>query len=144
MLGYEPEHVFNYEVGFKGTLADGRLSIAGDIFLMDYQDKQEGISIDNSDGRYGGDPNVSITMNAATVTIRGIELELRAVPWDNGFFSLDLGRLTNEYGEFSSFNPDNPGVLQDLSGVTISDLSPEWTINTTDDQHDCRAPVRSR
>ena len=131
LLSYEPEHVFNYEVGFKGTLADGRLSIAGDIFLMDYQDKQEGISIDNSDGRYGGDPNVSIRTNASTVAISGIELEVRAIPWDNGFLSLDLGRLTNEYGEFSAFNPDNPGVLDDLSGVTISDLSPEWTINTT-------------
>jgi len=131
LLAYNPEHVYNYEVGFKGSFADGNISLAGDIFYMDYRDKQEGINIDNSDGTYGGDTNVTITTNAATVDIYGIELELRAVPWDGGFVTLDVGWLKNEYGEFKSFDPNAPGGFEDRSGLTIADYSPEWTINAT-------------
>jgi outer membrane receptor protein involved in Fe transport len=131
LLPYNPEHVFNYEVGFKGTLLDGRLRIAGDVFIMEYEDKQESIGIDNTDGRFGGDPNIAIITNAATVDISGIELELRAQPWDGGFLSLDLGYLNNEYGAFTSFDPDAPGGFEDRSGLTIADYSPEWTLNST-------------
>jgi iron complex outermembrane receptor protein len=128
LLAYEPEHVYNYEVGFKGTFSDGNVSIAGDVFFMDYEDKQESISIDNTNGLYGGDPNIGITTNAATVDIYGIELELRAVPWDGGFVSVDVGYLKNEYGAFSSFDPDAQGGSVDLTGLRIADYSPEWTI----------------
>lgn len=131
LLSYQPEHVNNYEVGFKGSFADGNIQIAGDIFFMDYQDKQESIGIDNTNGLYGGDPNIGITTNAATVDISGIEFELRAIPWDNGFLTLDIGYLRNEYGAFTSFDPDAQGGTVDLSGLTIADYSPELTLNVT-------------
>jgi outer membrane receptor protein involved in Fe transport len=131
LLSYDPETVTNYEVGFKGSFRDGMVNLAAAVFFMDYQDKQEGITIDNTDGRYGGDPNVSITTNAATVDISGIEVELRMIPWDNGFLSVDLGYLKNEYGAFQSFDPDAPGGVVDNSNLRIADYSPEWTINAT-------------
>jgi len=131
LLSYDPEHVTNYELGFKGSFRDGMVNVAAAVFFMDYTDKQEGISIDNSDGRYGGDPNVSITTNAATVDISGIEVELRMIPWDNGFLSVDAGYLSNEYGAFTSFDPDSPTGTIDQSGLTIADYSPEWTLNAT-------------
>ena len=131
LLTYNPEHVANYEVGYKGTLADGRVRIAGDVFFMDYTDKQEQVSIDNSDGRFGGDPQIGIVTNAATVDIVGIEFELRATPWDGGFVSLDVGRLEATYGKFESFDPDSPDQLIDQSALSIADYSPEWTINAT-------------
>ena len=131
LLTYQPEHVANYEVGYKGTLADGRVRLAADVFWMDYADKQEQISIDNADGRYGGDPQIGIVTNAATVDIIGIELELRASLWDGGFVSLDIGRLEAEYGAFESFDPDSPDALIDQSDLSIADYAPEWTINAT-------------
>ena len=131
LLTYDPEHVSNYEVGYKGTLADGRVRVAGDVFFMDYSDKQEQISIDNADGRYGGDPQIGIVANAATVDIVGIEFELRASPWDGGFVSLDVGRLEATYGKFESFDPESPDALIDQSSLSIADYSPEWTINAT-------------
>ena len=131
LLTYQPEHVANYEVGYKGTLADGRVRVAGDVFLMDYSDKQEQISIDNSDGRYGGDPQLGITTNAATVDIVGIEFELRAVPWDGGFVSLDVGRLDAQYSEFKFRDPANPSQEIDRSLLSIADYAPEWTVNAT-------------
>ena len=131
LLTYNPEHVANYEIGYKGTLADGRVRIAGDLFWMDYTDKQEQVNIDNSDGRFGGDPALNIVTNAATVDIIGIEFELRATPWDGGFISLDVGRLEATYGKYESFDPDNPDALIDNSLLSIADYSPEWTINAT-------------
>ena len=131
LLTYEPEHVTNYELGFKGTLADGRLRFATAVFYMDYTNKQEGINIDNSDGRYGSDPQVEIVSNAATVDIYGVELELRAQPWDGGFLSVDVGWLDSQYGEFSSFDVNAPGGTVDRTNTSIEDYSPAWTVTAS-------------
>ena len=132
LVSYLPEHVTNYEVGFKGTLADGRVRIAADVFFMDYEDKQESITIDNFDGRFGPDITIDLTQNAGKVDIYGIEFELRASPWDGGFLTLDFGYLENEYKEFITVNPDDPtGPLLDLSNRNIEDRTPDWTINAS-------------
>ena len=131
LLAYGPEFVTNFEVGFKGTFADGRLQLASAIFYMDYTDKQEEIEIDNADGTFGADPQIAIVTNAATVDIYGIEFELRAQPWDGGFLSLDVGWLESEYGQFSSFDPNAPGGTIDQSDAAIDDYSPEWTITAS-------------
>ena len=131
LLTYDPEHVNNYEVGYKATFADGRIQLSSALFYMAYEDKQESISIDNADGRFGGDPQIGITTNAATVDIVGIEVELRTQPWDGGYLSLDVGHLKNEYGEFTSFDPDAPGGTIDRSDMRIKDYSPEWTVGAT-------------
>ena len=130
LLAYDPEHVNNFETGFKGTFADGRLRVSTALFYMDYQDKQEGVTIDNSDGRYGPDVSLQITSNAATVDIYGVELEVRAQPWDGGFVTFDLGRLENNYGEYGAFDPDS-GTTIDRSNLTITDYSPDWTLNAS-------------
>jgi len=129
LVAYDPEHVTNYEVGFKGTLADGRVRLTADVFLMDYTDKHEAIDFDNSDLRFGPDPNIEIVSNAGQVDIYGIELELRAQPWENGALTLDFGYLVNEYNEFFSADPDNPGELLDYSNRNIGDMTPDWTLN---------------
>jgi len=133
LLKYDPEYVKNYEIGLKGTFLDGRMTVAGAAFYMDYTDKQEQISIDNSAGLYGGDPDIGIVTNAGAVDIYGIEAELRAIPWDNGFVTLDLGYLTSEYSSFDSFDSSAPGggSIIDQSNLTIADFSPEWTISAS-------------
>jgi iron complex outermembrane receptor protein len=132
LRGYGPEFVTNYEVGFKGSFLGGRLRLNADIFWMDYTDKQEAVNLDNPDGRYGPDPTVEITQNAGVVDIYGIELELRASPWDGGFVTFDLGYLQNEYSQFQTINPEDPdGPLLDLSGLRIADRQPDWTVNAS-------------
>ena len=132
LVVYQPETVSNFEVGFKGTFADGRVRLNADIFFMDYQDKQEGIQIDNFDGRFGPDPSIELTQNAGQVDIYGIELELRASPWDGGFITVDASYLENEYSEFLVDDVDNPGGPQlDLSNTQIGDRTPDWTINAS-------------
>jgi len=130
LQSYGPEHVDNYEIGFKGTFADGRLRLNSALFYMDYTDKQDEIIIDNSDGQYISDPDVTVfgvVANVSEVEIYGFELELRAQPWDAGLISFDIGYLYNEYGEYDVLDDDLN--LIDQSNVAISDLSPEWTVN---------------
>lgn len=128
LLNYGPEFVANYELGFKSSFADGRVNLAGAVFYMDYTDKQEQINIDNSDGRFGGDPDIAIVTNAGSVDIKGVEFELRAVPWNNGFLTLDVGYLDSKYGDFNSFDPDGGGNI-DQSQLSIADFSPKWTVS---------------
>jgi len=128
LKAFGPEFVTNYELGFKGSLMNGRLRVAADVFFMKYKDKQEEITLDNSNGDFGPDQNIELTQNVSDVDITGIELELRAIPWDGGFFSLDLGVLDQEYSSFVAFNPDTFG-FDDLSNSFIQSLTPDWTIH---------------
>ena len=132
LKSFGPEFVTNYELGFKGSLLDGRLRMAADVFFMKYTDKQEEIALDNSSGAFGPDQNVELTQNVSDVDITGIELELRAIPWDGGFFSLDFGILDQEYSSFQyvTFDEDlGTTVVVDGSGNAILARTPDWTIN---------------
>jgi iron complex outermembrane receptor protein len=131
LVAYQPEHVTNYEVGFKGTFGGGRVRLAADVFWMDYTDKHEAIDIDNNDGRYGPDPNVEIVSNAGQVDIYGIEVELTASPWDGGAITLSGGYLQNEYSVFLSADLDNPGQFVDRSNTNIGDQTPDWQFNAS-------------
>ena len=125
-LTFDPEYVTNYELGFKGTLMDGRVRINGDIFLMDYKDKQESINIANPIPD-AADPELGIVTNAASATISGIELEIRAALWEGGFVSIDYGTLSNEYDAFSYVDPVE-GLVDNASNP-IADSTPDSTLN---------------
>jgi iron complex outermembrane receptor protein len=131
LVPFGPEFVSNYEVGYKGGFLDGRLQLSTAVFFMDYTDKQVEIQIDNTDGRFGPLSTFSVITNAGAVDIYGIELELRAQPWDGGFVSVDLGHLQNEFREFDTFDPEagGDGAFIDQSNLSINDYSPEWTLN---------------
>jgi outer membrane receptor protein involved in Fe transport len=126
LIPYDPEFVTNYELGFKGTLLDGNLRISADVFFMDYTDKQEAIEVDNPDGTLGPDPALEYTANAGEVAIKGIELELRASPWDGGFVSLDLGMLDASYDNFT-YTDIISGEVTTVAETQISNRTPEWT-----------------
>jgi len=131
LVSYDPEHVVNYEVGMKTTLGGGRLVLNGDIFFMDYTDKHEPVVLNNDDGRYGPDPNLELTQNAGEVSIYGVEIEMRASPWDGGFLTIDTGYLFSDYDEFIIDDPDNLGSTLDLSERRIADRTPDWTLNAS-------------
>jgi len=131
LVSYGPEYVTNYEVGFKGTLGGGRLVLNADVFWMDYTDKHEGVVINNDSGQYGPDPNLEITQNAGAVDIYGVEVELRASPWDGGFLTVDGGYLFSEYNEFIIDDPENIGSTLDLTNRRIADRTPDWTLNAS-------------
>ncbi len=128
LVTYGPEKVKNYEIGVKGNFFDGRLNLAVDYFLMDYQDKQESIEIDNSSGQFGNEETIGLTTNAAAVEISGVEFEMRAMPWDGGVVALDFGYLKNEYTNYQTFDPATETYV-DLTNTAINDYTPDLTIN---------------
>ena len=45
----DPERLINYEIGAKGTLFNGTFTVAADLYLMDYSNKQESVLVDFGD-----------------------------------------------------------------------------------------------
>jgi outer membrane receptor protein involved in Fe transport len=52
-LSYNPEHVDNFEIGFKGQFMDGAVQLMTTVFFMDYTDQQKQIELPNPDGIFG-------------------------------------------------------------------------------------------
>lgn len=71
------EKLNNYEVGFKSTLFNRRLTLNGAVFRMDYKDKQEStlVPVPFSVNPQG---NVSLIQNVGGARIDGLEVELAA------------------------------------------------------------------
>jgi iron complex outermembrane receptor protein len=129
---YGPEHVDNYEFGFKGTFGDGSLRLNTAVFFMDYTDIQDAFVLDNSEGLFGGgDPGINITTNIADAEIYGLEMELRAGLWEGGSATFDLGYTHYKTANFTTIDEDalQDGIVQlvDLSGGGTS----EWTVNAS-------------
>ena len=112
---YDEEKLLSYEVGYKATLADGRLSFNGSAFYYDYEDLQVYAYV-IVDGL-----GFSTISNAADAEIYGAEFELQWLPVENLFVNLGLGLLSTEYQDFVT--PDG-----DFSGNKIP-MSPELTVN---------------
>lgn len=76
---FGPETVISYEVGYKGTVLDGRMQISANAFIYDYEDLQ---------AIFGVGPRV-IVDNVGQVDGRGIEIDSNTLLTDN--FSLRFG-----------------------------------------------------
>ncbi len=124
---YDPEEVDAYEIGFKGTLLDGRarFNIAG--FYNDYASKVETVV-----RTINGVPT-NTAVNATDVEIWGIEVETSLVYGDSGGrVDFNLGYLDATYGKFDTL-PDpirGGGATLDVSGETVPN-APDWNLTLT-------------
>jgi iron complex outermembrane recepter protein len=127
---YDPEFVDNYELGFKTEWMNRRLRLNGAVFFMDYTDKQEEIGL-RSTGATG--QRISV-FNAATATMKGVELELQAQATENLSLRANVGYLDSKYDEFRY---DNGFGIVDDSGLEFRrapeltgglDVTYEWPI----------------
>jgi len=128
-LSYGPEHVNNFEVGFKGQFLDGNLQLMTTVFMMDYTDQQKSFELANPDGEFGTEDPVELVTNIAESSISGVEFELRGTLWEGGFVSLDIGYIDSEIDKYEFEDPTNPGTIIDKSNVLINDYTPDMTIN---------------
>lgn len=85
---YDPEYVTAYEFGFKSTLLDGRMQLNGAAFLYDYTDYQ----------LYGYNPNTFVftIVNAGSMDISGVELEMSWLPMEGLTVQTGLGYTNSE------------------------------------------------
>lgn len=101
------ESLWNYEIGIKSILDDGRLMINGSVFYSTRQDQQVETSLQLNPN----DPAsfVYFTDNAATGKTTGIEADLRWLPTESFEIYANLGLLRAEFADFST-------PLVDLTG----------------------------
>ncbi|MCX7556847.1 TonB-dependent receptor [Xanthomonadaceae bacterium JHOS43] len=116
---FDPEFVWTYEAGLKGTSADGRFRGGASVFVSDYSDFQARVSQD-----VGSFP----VLNAAELDIKGFELEGAAFIGEATSLSAQIGWLDAEYKRFDDFrlDPTYPGFDLNVNHDHVP-FSPDWT-----------------
>ncbi|MDQ2893791.1 MAG: TonB-dependent receptor [Pseudomonadota bacterium] len=129
-LSFDPETVKSYEVGYKGSAFDRRLTWALAGFYADYNDVQVPGSVGCTIG--GVQSFCGITTNAAKARIKGVELEttaqlLRDFAGSGSSLSIlgTLGYIDAKYRKF--IGPT--GV--DVANVRVFQNTPDWTLSAT-------------
>lgn len=105
---FNPEYVWNYELGLKAAMFDKRLRFGLTGFYADYTNLQQTvfrIGLEGSDVRY---PRVE---NASRATIKGVEFEVQAAPIKGLLLTGAVTRLDANFGKFCNNNPLYPNVL---------------------------------
>jgi iron complex outermembrane receptor protein len=113
--GFAPEWAWTYETGIKSRALGRRLLVTGAAYFTDYTDLQVQTPIR---------PGVIDTANAATATIRGLEVESRAQlarAWTTGGH---LAWLDAHYDRYIAVGPT--GSPEDVAGRRLSN-APEWS-----------------
>jgi len=127
-LSFEPEKVDSYEIGYKGSLLDRRLTLSLAGFYMDYTNVQipgSSACIDaNGIATFCG-----ITTNAGKARLQGIEAEANAIlardfagAGSTFRFNGALGYIDAKYKTFIAGNPP-----ADVSDLRTFQNTPKWT-----------------
>jgi outer membrane receptor protein involved in Fe transport len=96
---FDPEKLWNYEVGVKGTSADGRLQARVAAFLMKRDDVQVStfIAVSREDG---STEFIDLIDNAAEGTNAGLEAEVLWMPTEQLEVFASFGWLDTEFDDF--------------------------------------------
>ena len=120
-----PETADSFEIGVKSEFLDNRVRFNLTGFHVKYNDLQRQLNVPLV---VNGAPNqVTIFVNAASATVKGIEAELTAQPTDGLTLRGVLGYQDAKYGEYNA-----PNAGYDLSTSPL-DRAPkwQWTIDGT-------------
>ena len=108
-LAYDPESAWSYEGGIKRTIAGGRARVNMAAFYSDYQDLQVQSFI------RAGVPDIS---NAASATIKGVEVEVAASAWRGVQLAGHLSWLDATYIGYLAVGPE--GATGDAAGNRLN------------------------
>ena len=128
--GFDPEIVDSFEVGAKGSLADGRLVYRAAAFYAEYTDQQITVQTSEVDPVTGLDTFVSTVLNAGESEYMGLELEGSAFLTDSLSIDYMLGLIDAEIVELVTLQPDpvtGDPVEVDLSDAYVVQNTPEYT-----------------
>ncbi len=94
---FDPETVWSYEAGAKGSFLGGRVQLSGDVFYADYKDFQARVG-GGTTGIAGGSFPV---VNAGKLRNWGIEAEIAVRPVTQWSIRSTFGYLDSKYREFN-------------------------------------------
>jgi outer membrane receptor protein involved in Fe transport len=123
---YDPEKVLNAELGLKRDwrLDDRPIRTNVAIFRAKYDNQQR-----LETGGYADGHTFSATINAASSTIWGAELDVNYLPTTRTELSLNYSYVNARYNRFTS-PAIGTSVARDLSGLQTAD-TPKDTVNAT-------------
>ena len=101
----DPETINDYEGGIKAVLADGKLSLDGAFFYYDYKNVQVNrlVVLSTSSGF------VSVRENAASATVKGVELDAKYAPNSNLTLSGGFGWTDAKFDKYVTGGLDRSG-----------------------------------
>jgi iron complex outermembrane recepter protein len=122
----DPDTLWNYEVGAKSQIADGRVAINGAVYRQKWEGVQLGVTLECG---------FSQVLNAGDATSDGAELELVAQPVDAWRFNVSIAVNNTEFDNVvpeSGFSPGDrlPEVpkVNGSAGVQFNfDLGTAWS-----------------
>ena len=131
-IPFDPEIVWNYEVGVKADLLKNRLRVNAAAFYMDWSDMHVGFLVPQLGGQIGG----SVVSNADSASSKGVEVSVTALPVDNLIVNFNVGYLKAQLDKATVFIRDNvcnhipPSTeCNHVLDGTPTPLSPEWTMS---------------
>jgi iron complex outermembrane receptor protein len=136
-LAFKPESVSSYEIGWKGSVFDKRLTWALDGFYSDYTNVQ----IPGASGCISGGIQTfcGATTNAGKARMKGVELETTAI-LARGFagansnisFNGALGYIDAKFKKFAGLTGNYIGATPtDIGKVSVFQNTPKWTLSGT-------------
>lgn len=116
---YDPEYIWNYELGLKSLLADGKVQFNAAAFYNDYTDIQ--VFIQDIAG--------SRIENAAAATVKGIEIDAVAKPSDDFTLNFGFAWLDATYDSYltADSRAEEPAAPRELGGNRLN-RTPEFTV----------------
>ena len=109
--GFGPEEVTSYELGLKTDLMDRKLRINAAVFYNDFKNAQLTLL---SCPQFGGPGPCALPQNAGDAKLKGVELEVLAMPVDGLQFDASLSHLSWDW------KCVNPAVVGGASGPCSS------------------------
>jgi iron complex outermembrane recepter protein len=123
---FDPEELWNYELGWKGTLWDNRLRMDLTAFYMDWSDVQQFIRFQFID-QSGLLRAVTGISNAASARTMGAEFSADAALSTSLRVGGQVGYLEAKYGNYPNALID--GTVVSASGKRLIN-APRWTLGT--------------
>lgn len=123
---FEPEELWNYELGWKTELLDRRVRLDVSAFYMDWKDVQQYIRFQFIDGA-GLLRSATGIDNAASASTQGVEFSVDAAVTDALQIGAQVGYLDAKYGNYPTALID--GAVVNASGKPLVN-APEWTVGT--------------
>lgn len=131
---YDDENVLAYELGYKGTLLDGRIQLNSAVYLYNYEDIHT--SVNQAGGLLGTSINVVNLPEARTFGWEGdITYLLGERMTLGGNWSYTNAQFTQDFPIVDITNPDLPQSIFTAGERTVSDVDgarlpkiPEWKL----------------
>ena len=119
---FDPEFVKAYEVGYKSQLFDHRLTLNAAAFVNKFTDLQLSQFVPSATGAE------TVVSNVGKATIKGMEIEIVAIPFEGFTVDLNYGYLDAQYDEYLFASPATNFQPVDVSNRAHFPEAPKQTV----------------